>query len=325
MTTQNSDPRSSFKLPVQFAELPEPSRELPRSAPRKWRDALLYRPQQELVMALELAMGLQQPLLITGAPGSGKTTAAYWAAWRMGMAPKQLIHAQVRSDSTAARFKYEFDIIRYHRDSHLAAQRGDDSPTNWRRYIQPGPLWRTFEQAKESPVVLLIDEIDKAPRDFPNDLLQEFEEQAFDVPDWPLEDGTLKRLEAPRDRDGLRLIVCTSNAERPLPDAFLRRCVHHHLDFDKRWLADLVEDLRAKGEIQLPSELMTIALERFFALRLKQGLTHKPGLGELLVWLRALELNQHLPAQELAELPLRELPYLGTLLKDPTDLEKVKK
>lgn len=305
--------------------LPEPSRSQRDDAPRKWREAPLYQPHEALTQAIELAIALQHPLLLTGAPGCGKTTAAYWAAWRMHLKPSQLIHAQVRSDSTAARFKYEFDIIRYHRDSHLAALRNNDAPTDWARYIQPGPLWRAFAESQLHPVVLLIDEIDKAPRDFPNDLLREFEELAFDVPDWPLPDGKPKRIEAasPLQDRGLRLIICTSNAERSLPDAFLRRCIHHHLSFDRDWLRALVDNLRAQNEIKLPQELLNVALTRFLGLQARPRLAHKPGLGELLVWLRVLELLKDLSPQRLTELPLHELPYLGTLLKDPEDLKRI--
>jgi MoxR-like ATPase len=313
----------------------------PKNGPRKWLEAPLYDPGAELETALNMAMALEQPLLITGEPGCGKTSAAYWAAWRMCLEPEDVIHETVRSDSSAARLKYEFDHVRYFRDAQVAAARvSADSmraamlnqpppPVSVEvldrsKYIQRGPLWRAFEPADPSAghedhgrdTVLLLDEIDKAPRDFPNDLLHELEEREFAV----LETGRSVRAGA-RNKGKLALVVITSNGERRLPDAFLRRCVHHHIDMDQSRIAKIVYSRVTPPSGGLSKELVDFALERYHELRDGRELEHRPTLAELLVWTRLIELSDRKDelADEIKNNPLRELPYLGALLKDPRD------
>src|SRR5262249_5394109 len=119
---------------------PEPAAS-PQDAPPKWKEAQYYRPDPELIGALQIAIAMRQPLLITGDPGCGKTSAPYWAAWRLGLQPADLFHVQVRSDSTAAKLKYEFDAVRYFRESQAAALRGSKFDEDRRRFILAGPLW----------------------------------------------------------------------------------------------------------------------------------------------------------------------------------------
>lgn len=321
-----------FTFPIRLKSLPERPRVVPPDAPPKWRDALLFVPNRAFEDAVELALALRQPLLLTGEPGCGKTTAAYWVAWRLGLAPQQVLHASVQSGASAARFRYEFDIIRYFRDAQLAALHKEERPTDWDSLIHKGTLWRAYERARHEPIVLLVDELDKAPRDFPNDLLRDFEEHAFEVPDLPLQEGRVPRVQAPQLSPeaasdplapGLRLVVCTSNGERTLPGAFLRRCVHHHMAFDRTWLREIVTDLSRRGELRLAEGLRDLALERFLQLRALPELAHRPGTGELLVWLRVLEALEDLSESHLRSVSFRDLPYLGALLKDPTDLQRL--
>jgi MoxR-like ATPase len=301
---------------------------LPFEGPQRWRDAPNYAPQADLITAIDVAMALRQPLLLTGEPGCGKTSAAYWVAWRLGLKPSDLVHAQIRSDASAARLKYEFDAVRYFRESQIAAHKAgrardtDALPAfdeDRRRFIFPGPLWMAFEASQVKPTVLLLDEIDKAPRDLPNDLLLEFDAKEFEVSEW---EDPLKRAHVVRAGEHLVLIVFTSNGERQLPDAFLRRCIHHHSRFSPEELARVVEHRIKVGDITLARPFVDWALERFVALK-GLRLQHSPGTAELLVWMRALAMTENLDVRKLRELRLAELPYLGTLLKNVDDLDAV--
>lgn len=304
-------------------------RDLPDSAPRtvgtpKWREAHLYEPPDDLVEALEVAMFLQQPLLLTGEPGVGKTSAAYWAAWRMSLTPDDLLVEQVRSDATAARMRYEFDAVAYFRESQSSAVRGVAFDEDRRRFIREGVLWRAFAAASRSrPVALLLDEVDKAPRDLPNDLLREFDELWFDVPDLPT--GHPERtIDARKGTGELRLVVFTSNGERQLPEAFLRRCVHHHIAFDPKQVERVLRHRVTSGDLVVADGVVEMALKRFLELRAVAGLRHKPGLSELLVWIRVLAETGHGDPRALETAKLGELKHLGTLLKEPPDVALVK-
>lgn len=305
---------------LQAAETPPPP---PPDAPPKWREAPYYTAPQDLVLALQIAVALRQPLLLTGDPGCGKTSAAYWAAWKLGLSHRDFFHMQVRSDSTAGRLKYEFDAVRYFRESQAAALRQAPFDDDKRRFIREGPLWLAFEAAQARSVVLLLDEIDKAPRDFPNDLLHEFDTLEFEVPDW-LVDGRPKTISGDRGSgEGIDLIVLTSNGERQLPDAFLRRCIHHHLQFDDEWLGKVVHHRMAQGDLKLAPGLVEHAIKRFILLQSTPGLRHRPGLSELLVWLRVIAHVGEMTVEELSTLQPRNLPYLGAILKDPADRDLV--
>lgn len=291
----------------------------PQGVHQRWLDVPSYRPSRDLVEVMEAAIALRQPVLLTGEPGCGKTTAAYWAAWRLGLGPERLFHVQVRSDATAAALKYEFDAVRYLREA-VAAEA--DWEASRRRYLRPGPLWRAFEAATTGPTVLLFDEIDKAPRDLPNDLLDEFDAWAFDVPDVLDVSGRPLTVSARGGvDDGVTLVMFTSNAERQLPSAFLRRCVHHHLEIDIALLREVVAARVASGQLTLAEGLVEHAIARLVAIRATYGLKHRPGTSELLVWLRMLALAGGVSAQELEAMPLHTLPFLGALIKDHADRE----
>lgn len=292
---------------------------------RKWQDATLFLADDELKEALELARSLEHPLLLTGDPGCGKTTAAYWAALQLGLKPAQLIHAQIRSDSTAAQVKYHFDAISFFRESTLAANNRDVAVPNRREFIYPGELWQAFTAAERGPAILLFDEIDKAPRDFPNDLLHEIELRKFEVRELPLPGGGFEEVKAPpiSDTKGLHLVVMTSNGERKLPRAFLRRCVHHHLPLREEWLRTVVHHHVSQRRITLEGELLELALEQFLALRTIEGLYHAPGIGECLVWLEMLSVRLPKVEERLRTRDLRQLPHLGALIKEADDLKRV--
>ncbi|MBL9009008.1 MAG: MoxR family ATPase [Myxococcales bacterium] len=313
------NPRSFHRL-----EQAPPPPAIPSNAPPKWKESPLYRADRELVMSLQIAMAMRQPLLLTGDPGCGKTGAAYWAAWRLGLSPQDFFHVQTRSDASAARLKYEFDAVRYFRESQASALRNIPFDEDRERFLQRGPLWLAFCAAQKRSTVLLLDEIDKAPRDFPNDLLHEFELLEFEVPEWPEPDGRPRRISGRGGPDdGLTLMVLTSNGERQLPDAFLRRCVHHHLRFDAVWLAEIVRHRMALGDLRIDPGLVDHAVKRFVVLQNTPGLRHRPGLSEFLVWLRTVALVGGIDPQRLSSLRPAELPYLGTLLKDPNDRDLV--
>jgi MoxR-like ATPase len=316
--------------------------------PSQWRDAARYNPDDELKLAIELALSLERPLLLTGDPGCGKTTAAYWAAWMLGAEPlpatessPRAVHIQVRSDTTAKSLKYDFDTIRYFRDAQLSMQpnsmiKWDQAPGTKKNYITEGPLWKAFKA--EGDVVILFDEIDKAPPDLPNDLLLELDRFRFEVPE-------LER-EIVRGKAHGRKTLCiiTSNGQRPLPDAFLRRCLHHHIDMDMNAIKNVVERRLVKGEgegesdsdadrdISIDKDLCDFAIEQFERLLQMSRLVHKPGLGELLTWLQAISLDSSglRLAHEKAyskdkDRDLSNLPYLQALLKSSQDLKMIKR
>ncbi|MFO0645647.1 MAG: MoxR family ATPase [Polyangiales bacterium] len=297
------------------SDLPEPN-----EGSSRWREARLYLPDDELREALRVAVILGRPLLLTGDPGSGKTTAAYWAAQRMGLRWGDFISETVRSDATAARLRYEFDAVRYFRDAQASvaqpgAWKGDRS-----EYLRHGPLWKAFEGARRAPTALLLDEIDKAPRDLPNDLLEEFDAYRFEVPELP-EDHADRVIDARASgaNGSVALVVFTSNGERQLPDAFLRRCVHHHVGFNRELLVKIFERRIAAGDLKLDRGLVDLALDRFAQLQQLNGLRHRPGLAELLLWARMIGLTEGIGHSKLQGVRLGELPYLGTLIKDAKD------
>lgn len=278
-------------------------------------DARRFVPGAQLETAINTAIAVGEPLLITGEPGTGKTQAAYYAAYKLGIEP--VIHFQVKSDSTARDLLYHFDTVRYFHDAHLSslATPGGAPSLSKQDYVEKRALWEAFDVATERglPALLLIDEIDKAPRDFPNDLLHELDKMEFRV----IETGAT--IAAPRH---LRPIVfITSNSERRLPEPFLRRCIYHHIRFDD----DLVrEAVASRRELfaSLSDEFLTMALQRFLALR-DRSLRKRPATGELLVWLEVLALAVGTTPKRLDE-DLAKLPYLGVLLKDHQDIDDLR-
>lgn len=269
-------------------------------------DAKRFVAGRELDTAINTAIAVGEPLLLTGEPGTGKTQAAYYAAYKLKLEP--VIHFQVKSDTAAGDLLYDFDAVRYFHDANIRK----DGGTNKSRYIERRALWDAIKS--DRPRVLLIDEIDKAPRDFPNDLLHELDKMEFTVAETGEEvSGT------PEKRP---VVFITSNSERRLPEPFLRRCVYHHIPFDR----DLVMKAVMKRRDEYPDlgePFLKLAVERFLTLR-ETALRKYPSTSELLVWLRVLGLS---PARYTRELDhdLSKLPYLGVLIKDHQDLEDLKR
>lgn len=271
-------------------------------------DARRFAPGPALETAINTAIAVGEPLLVTGEPGTGKTQAAYYVACKLGIEP--VIHFQVKSDTTAKDLLYHFDTVRYFHDAHIA---GAKTRLQKGRYVERRALWEAFES--EHPRVMLIDEIDKAPRDFPNDLLHELDKMEFRV----VETGKTVRAE-PAKRP---ILVITSNSERRLPEPFLRRCVYHHVRFDERILREAVSR-RRDMYMPLSDDFIALALRRFMALRDEVPLRKMPSTGEFLVWLRVLALAVGSYPERL-DADLSKLPYLGVLLKDHQDIADVQK
>jgi len=258
----------------------------------------------ELALAVNAAIALEKPLLIKGEPGTGKTQLALQLARTL---QTSLIPWHIKSTTKAQQGLYEYDAVSRLRDSQL----GDAKVQDIANYIKPGKLWQAFT-AEQRPI-LLIDEIDKADIEFPNDLLHELDQMSFDV----YETGqTISAKQRP-------IVIITSNNDKELPDAFLRRCFFHYIRFpDKATLAAIVE-------VHLPGlrpELLSEALELFFGLREMSQLKKKPSTSELIDWLKLL-LAEQIPAQTLAQSRQQGglMPLYGALLKNEQDVALVEK
>ncbi|WP_118136792.1 MoxR family ATPase [Oceanicella sp. SM1341] len=252
----------------------------------------------DLAIAVNAAIRLERPLLVKGEPGTGKTELALQVARSLGL---PLIEWSIKSTTRAQQGLYEYDAVSRLRDSQL----GDERVHDISNYIRRGKLWQAF--AAEERVVLLIDEIDKADIEFPNDLLQELDRMEFHV----YETGETVRA---RQRP---IVIITSNNEKDLPDAFLRRCFFHYIRFpDAETLARIV-DVHFPG---IKPELVRAALTRFFEVRDTPGLKKKPSTSEVLDWLKLLVAEDMAPA-DLQANPRDALPKLhGALLKNEQDV-----
>src|SRR5512136_11935 len=253
----------------------------------------------DLMLAVNAAIALERPLLIKGEPGTGKTLLAEEVARTVG---RPLFQWHVKSTTKAQQGLYEYDAVSRLRDSQL----GDEKVADIGNYIKRGVLWDAFES--EVPAVVLIDEIDKADIEFPNDLLRELDRMEFFVYE------TQRTIRA-RHRP---LVVITSNNEKELPDAFLRRCFFHYIRFPDRETMTRIVDVHFPG---LKKTLLQEALEVFFNLREVPGLKKKPSTSELLDWLKLL-LNEDITPEMLRERDPRKLipPLHGALLKNEQDV-----
>ena len=269
-------------------------------------NAARFVPDEPLETAINAAIALGAPLLLTGEAGSGKTQVAYYVARKLDIEP--VIHFQVKSDSVSKDLLYEFDRPRYLHD--MQARKPEEPPLNKASYIEPRALWQAL--AAKTPRVLLIDEIDKAPRDFPNDLLYELDKMEFVIPELS------KTFSAPKHKRPLAFI--TSNSERRLPEPFLRRCVYHHLRLTPELINRVVE-CRQSEFAPLSSGFIKLAVERFWTLR-ERELRKRPATSELLAWLRVLSLSVGTYPERLGP-DLSKLPFLGVLLKDHQDIEEL--
>ena len=257
-----------------------------------------YIADRDLTVAVNAAITLEKPLLVKGEPGTGKTELARQVAAALGM---DLLEWHVKSTTKAQQGLYEYDAVSRLRDSQLGEERVRDV----RNYIRPGKLWEAF--AAPERVVLLIDEIDKADIEFPNDLLQELDRMAFHV----YETGeTVEAVHRP-------VVIITSNNEKELPDAFLRRCFFHYISFpEAETLAKIVE-VHYPGIKQV---LLREALTQFYEIREVPGLKKKPSTSEVLDWIRLL-VAEDIDAADLRRSPSETLPKLhGALLKNEQDV-----
>ena len=258
-----------------------------------------YVATDDLKVAVNAAIALERPLLIKGEPGTGKTVLAYEVAKALN-AP--LITWHIKSTTKAAQGLYEYDAVTRLRDSQLGEERVKDV----KNYIKKGKLWEAFE-APERPV-LLIDEIDKADIEFPNDLLQELDRMEFYVYET---DETIAAKVRP-------VVIITSNNEKELPDAFLRRCFFHYIRFPDEETMNAIVDVHFPG---IKQKLVTEALRIFYDMRKVPGLKKKPSTSELLDWLKLL-LVEDIDETTLRERdPTKLIPPLhGALLKNEQDV-----
>jgi MoxR-like ATPase len=257
-----------------------------------------YVATRALQVAVNAAISLQKPLLIKGEPGTGKTLLAYEVAAALG---KTLYSWNIKSTTTAQQGLYEYDAVARLRDSQL----GSGDINNLENYLKKGKLWEAFEADEQ--VILLIDEIDKADIEFPNDLLNELDKMEFYCYE-------LKRTIKAKYRP---IIIITSNNEKELPDAFLRRCFFHYISFPDR------ETMTQIVEVHYPAleeQLLTNALSLFYGIRDIKSLKKKPSTSELVDWIKLLLVGKVSGAllqdfQHNTEIP----PYLGALLKNEQD------
>jgi MoxR-like ATPase len=270
-----------------------------RMADKRFSGTSSYIATDDLTMAVNAAVTLERPILIKGEPGTGKTQLAIEVAQSLG---KPLYEWHIKSTTKAQQGLYEYDAVARLRDSQL----GDDKVHDIANYIMRGKLWEAFDS--EVQPVLLIDEIDKADIEFPNDLLQELDRMEFYVYE-------TKKLITARHRP---IIVITSNNEKELPDAFLRRCFFHYIKFpDEKTMAQIV-DVHFPN---LKKDLLSAALNTFYKIRDVRALKKKPSTSELLDWIKLL-LAEDIPVEALRGENARDAipPLYGALLKNEQDV-----
>jgi MoxR-like ATPase len=258
-----------------------------------------YVATDDLMMAVNAAVTLERPILVKGEPGTGKTQLAVEVANALG---KPLFEWHIKSTTKAQQGLYEYDAVARLRDSQL----GDDRVHDIANYVQKGKIWEAF--ASDEQPVLLIDEIDKADIEFPNDLLRELDRMEFYVYE-------TKQLVTAKHRP---IIVITSNNEKELPDAFLRRCFFHYIKFPDRDTMSRIIDVHYPG---LKQNLLREALNAFYKLRDVPGLKKKPSTSELLDWIKLL-LAEDIPPEALRSGDKRTAipPLYGALLKNEQDV-----
>ncbi|OWQ93523.1 ATP-binding protein [Roseateles aquatilis] len=265
----------------------------------KFQGSQDYVATPDLMLAVNAAITLKRPLLVKGEPGTGKTLLAEEVAKSLGL---PLLQWHVKSTTKAQQGLYEYDAVSRLRDSQL----GDDKVRDISNYIVQGTLWQAF--TADEPVALLIDEIDKADIEFPNDLLRELDRMEFyvyETREW------VRAKHRP-------LVFITSNNEKELPDAFLRRCFFHYIKFPEADTMQAIVDVHFPG---LKKELLAAALKTFYDVRKLPGLKKKPSTSELIDWLKLL-LAEDIPAEALQTQDDKVAipPLVGALLKNEQDL-----
>ncbi|MDL2210660.1 MoxR family ATPase [Desulfovibrio sp. OttesenSCG-928-O18] len=257
-----------------------------------------YVASQELINSVNIAMALQKPLLIKGEPGTGKTMLAQSIASALN---KKLFIWSIKSTTKAQDGLYVYDVVQRLYDSQFGGNTVDDIA----KYIKLGKLGEAF--SAEEQVILLIDEIDKADLEFPNDLLWELDQMEFYIPETK---ETVKAKTRP-------VVIITSNAEKELPDAFLRRCIFHYIEFPDQ---PLMEEIVRVHFPDVENRLVQHALEAFYRIRNMFSIQKKPSTSELLDWIRALSLSG-IPVEKITS----ELPFVGVLLKKNEDLDSLQR
>ncbi|MFQ9017324.1 MAG: AAA family ATPase [[Clostridium] symbiosum] len=257
-----------------------------------------YIASDELIRSVNIAAALKKPLLLKGEPGTGKTMLAEAIAKSLGM---ELLIWNIKSTTRAQDGLYVYDTVQRLYDSQF----GTEGVNDIGKYIRLGKLGEAFKREKQT--VLLIDEIDKADLEFPNDLLWELDKMEFYIP----ETGeTVKATVRP-------IVIITSNAEKELPDAFLRRCIFHYIAFPD---ASMMERIIKAHYPDLEQKLIDGVLEAFYKIRDIRGLQKKPSTSEVLDWIQALSIGG-IPVKKLE----REIPFAGVLLKKTEDLKQVER
>jgi MoxR-like ATPase len=258
-----------------------------------------YIATEDLKLAVDAALNLEKPLLVKGEPGTGKTMLSLEVAKSLGL---RLIEWHIKSTTKASQGLYEYDAVSRLRDSQL----GNEKVKDIKNYIKKGKLWDAFDSDEQ--VVLLVDEVDKADIEFPNDLLQELDRMEFYCYEL---DKTIKAKKRP-------LVIITSNNEKDLPDAFLRRCFFHFISFPDRAVLESIINVHIP---KIKKNLLKKSLDMFFDVRKVPGLKKKPSTSELIDWLKLIVSDDL--AQELIAKKDKELlpPLYGALLKNEQDVE----
>ncbi len=256
-----------------------------------------YVASKELLASVNVAVALQKPLLIKGEPGTGKTMLAQAVAESLG---KKLVIWNIKSTTKAQEGLYVYDTIQRLYDGQFGEEGVDDIA----RYIKLGKLGEAFDSDEQ--VVLLIDEIDKADLEFPNDLLWELDQMEFYIHETK---RTVKAKHRP-------IVIITSNAEKELPDAFLRRCIFHYIDFPN---AELMEEIVKTHYPDVEEKLLKDAMDVFYWIRSIKDIRKKPSTSELIDWINALQIGG-IATDRLRE----ELPFIGVVVKKDEDLETLR-